>query len=113
MKQLAASVPRVACEMNFLDSVSTEWRLYQAGADIPAEWAETLNGHGASVDEYWSLVATQKDDLGNPEYNSLMVAVKAALCISYGQADVETRFSINKHVVNKTRVKLKQHTVSA
>ena len=52
MKQLAASVPQVACEMNFLDSVSTEWRLYQADADIPAEWAETLNGHGALVDEY-------------------------------------------------------------
>jgi len=52
MKQLAASVPRVACEMNFLDSMSTKWRLYQADADIPAEWAETLNGHVASVDEY-------------------------------------------------------------
>jgi len=28
LKQLAASVPHVACEMSFLDSVSTEWRLY-------------------------------------------------------------------------------------
>jgi len=32
MKQLAASMPHVACAMNFLDSVSTEWRLYQADA---------------------------------------------------------------------------------
>jgi len=31
---LAASVPHVASDMNFLDSVSTEWRLYQADADI-------------------------------------------------------------------------------
>jgi len=52
MKQLAASVPRIACEMNFLDSLSTEWRLYQADADIPLEWVETPNGHVASVDEY-------------------------------------------------------------
>ena len=58
MKQLAASVPLVACEMNFLDSMSTEWRLYQADVDIPPEWAETPNGHVASVDEYWSRVAT-------------------------------------------------------
>jgi len=32
MKQLAALVPRVTCELDFLDSVSTEWRLYQADA---------------------------------------------------------------------------------
>ena len=49
--------------------------------------------------------------LGNPKYNSLMVVVKAALCISHGQADVERGFS-NKHVVNETRVKVKQHTIS-
>jgi len=80
MKQLAASVPRVSCELNFFDSVSTEWRLYQADADIRAEWVETPNGHVASVDEYWSRVATLKDGLGNPKYNSLIVVVKAALC---------------------------------
>jgi len=80
MKQLAASVPRLACKMNFLDSVSTEWKLYQADADIPLEWVETPNGHGVSVDEYWSRVATQKDGLRNSKYNSLMVVVKAALC---------------------------------
>ena len=38
-------------ELNFLDSVSTEWRLYQQDADIPLEWVETPNGHVASVDE--------------------------------------------------------------
>jgi len=37
-----------------------------------------------------------------------MVVVKAALCISHGQADVEKGFSTSKHVVNKT-VTLKQH----
>ena len=113
MKQLAASVPHMACEMNFLDSVSTECRLYQADADIPLEWVERPNGHVASVDEYWSWVATQKDDLGNPKYNSLIVVVKVALCISHGQADVKRGFSVNKYVVNETRVTLKQHTISA
>ena len=113
LKQLAALVPHVACEMNFLDSVSTKWRLYEADADIPQEWAESPNGRVASVDEYWSWVATQKDGLGNPKYNNLMVVVKAALCISHGQADVERWFSVNKHVVNEARVNLKQHTISA
>ena len=72
-------------------------------ADIPlaSEWAETPNGHVVSVNQYWSQVATLKDGLGNPQYNSLMVVVK--------QADVERRFS----VFNETRVKLKQHTISA
>ena len=32
---------------------------------------------------YWSWVATQKDGVGNPKYNSLMVVVKAALCTSW------------------------------
>jgi len=54
MKQLAASVPRVVCEMNFLDSVSTKWRLYQADADILPEWVETPNNHVASIDDYWT-----------------------------------------------------------
>ena len=33
--------------------------------------------------------------------------------ISHGQADVERGFSVNKYVVNETRVTLKQHTISA
>ena len=35
------------------------------------------------------------------------------LCISHGQADVETGFSLNKHIVDETRVNLKQHAISA
>jgi len=109
---LAASVPHVACKMNFLDSMSTKWRLYQADADISPEWIESADGHVASVDEYWSQVAKQKNGLGNPKYINLMLVVKAALCISHGQADVERGFSLNKHIVDKTRVNLKQHAIS-
>jgi len=116
MKQLAASVPHVACEMNLLDSLSTKWRLYQADADIPPEWAETPNGHVVSVDEYCTGHGYQHRRMVwviNAKYNNMMVVVKAALYISHGQADVERGFSIIKHVVNKTRVTLKQHTISA
>jgi len=42
-----------------------------------------------------------------------MVVLKAALCISHRQTDVERGFSTSKHVVNETQVKLKQHTISA
>ena len=45
--------------------------------------------------------------VGNPKYVNLMVVVKAALCISHGQADVERGFSFNKHIVDETRVNLK------
>jgi len=110
---LAASVPHMACEMKFLDSVFTEWRMYQADADISPEWIESADGHVASVDEYWSQVAKQKDGLGTPKYINLMFVVKAALCISHGQADVEKGFSLNKHIVDETRVNLKQHAISA
>jgi len=42
-----------------------------------------------------------------------MLVVKAVLCVSHGQADVERGFSLNKHIVDETRVNLKQHTISA
>jgi len=42
-----------------------------------------------------------------------MLVVKAVLCVSHGQADVERGFSLNKHIVSETQVNLKQHTVSA
>ena len=68
---------------------------------IPPEWARSPNGHDASVDGYWSRVATQKDGLGNPMYLNLMLVVRAALCISHGQANVERGFSINKMLSTK------------
>ena len=49
---LAASVPHVASDMNFLDLVSAEWKLYQADADISPEWAESADGSVVPVDEY-------------------------------------------------------------
>ena len=76
----------MACGLNFLDSVSTEWRLYQADADISPEWTESADGHVASVDDFWSQLAKQKDGLGNPKYVNLMVVVKVALYISHLQA---------------------------
>jgi len=52
------------------------------------EWTESADGHVASVVDFWSQVAKQKDGLGNPKYVNLTVVIKAALCISRGQADV-------------------------
>jgi len=66
-------------------------------------------GHVASL---LSQVAKQKDGLGNPKYVNLMVVVKAVLCISHRQADVERGFSLNKHIVDESRVNLKHHTIS-
>jgi len=57
---------------------------------------ESADGQVASVDQYWSQVAKQKD--GNPKCVNLMLVIKAALCISHGHADVETGFCVNKHV---------------
>jgi len=65
MKQLAASVPHMACEMNFLDLVSTEWRLYQVDADIPltteigrnTEWPCCISSRVL----YWSRVASHTE----------------------------------------------------
>jgi len=104
---LATSVPHVACGLKFCESVSTEWRLYEADADILQEWVESADGRVASVDDFWSQVFKQKDGLGNPNYVNLVVVVKAVLCISHGQADVERGFSLNKHIVDNARVNLK------
>ena len=82
-------MPHVACELILL-IVSTELRLYHTDADKSSEGAES-----ASVYEYcWSQVAKQKDGLGNQRYVNLMLVVKAELCISHGQADVESGFPL-------------------
>jgi len=75
-------------EASFLDSVSTEWRLYTKQMMI-----SHLNGPhlvmGIPVDNYWSRVSKQRDGLGNPKYSHLMLVVKEALSVSHGQGDVE------------------------
>ena len=49
---LAASMPHLASDLRFLDSVSTEWRLYQADADISPDWAVTHDDGVVPVDKY-------------------------------------------------------------
>ena len=85
---LAASMPHLESDLRFLDSVSTEWRLYQADADISPDWAVTHDDGIVPVDKYWARVSTLRDGLGNLKYANPMVVVKAALCVSHGQADV-------------------------
>jgi len=42
--------------------------LYEADANISLEWTESADGHVASVDDFWSQVAKQKDGLRNTKY---------------------------------------------
>ena len=49
---LAASMPHLASDLRFLDSVSTEWRLYQADADISPDWAVTHQNQIKSFNVY-------------------------------------------------------------
>lgn len=78
---LATSVPRVACGLNFLCSVSTKWRLYQADANISLDgWNQQMAMlHQLMI----SQIAKQDDGLGSPKYVNLIVVVKAPLCISH------------------------------
>lgn len=59
-------------------------------ADTSPAWTVSADSHDvAAVDHFWSQVAKQKYGLGNPKHVNLMVVIKAVLCVSHGQADVE------------------------
>lgn len=50
---------------------------------------------------------------GQPKYCNLIIVVKATLAVNHGQADVERGFSVNKHVVTESRVRLRERTIVA
>ncbi len=104
---LCNCMPQISTGISFVDNVTTEWRLYEAESGIKSEWVNL------PVDKYWSHVSQQVDSLGQPKYSNLMVVVKAALTVSHGQADVERGFSLNNHIIDDSRVSLKQQTVVA
>jgi hypothetical protein len=64
------------------------------------------------VDEYWHKILQITDLHGQPKFPSLGIVVKAALCLSHGQADVERVFSINKQVL-EDRTTLSEQTLRA
>jgi len=107
---LCTCLPQLSDEVGFSDSVSSDWKLYQADDNITPDWATSADGSTLPVDIY---VSKQTDGLGNPKYSHLMAVVKAALSVSHGQADVERGFSLNKLIIVDNRVSLKQRTVMA
>jgi len=77
--------------------VLQEWKLYQDEI-LAKDLFISAKGHRDDgtpyvsykrIDEYWSSVLESTNSRGSPNYPSLAVLVKAALSLSYGQADVE------------------------
>jgi len=113
MTCLAASMLQLSTGIGFVALVITQWRLYQTDDDIKTDWAITVDGNVVPLDVYWARVFKQIDGLGNVKYAILKTVVKAALCVSHGQADVERGFSLNKHIVIESRTLMKQRTIVA
>ena len=99
-KRLQASVD--------IDSLSDEWKLYQLN-DISLEFFKTkgFNENGEEillkerVDHYWRKIELMKNAVGDLKYPLVIKAVKAALSLAHGNAEVQRGFSESAKNVKK------------
>ena len=87
--------------------LTDEWKIYQ-GQDIPEDCY--ITGHQGDVSNiyrrvyhYWRRVFETQNSTGSPRYYVLPKFVKAVLCLTHGNADVERRLSENSKVLTSER----------
>lgn len=71
--------------------VKDEWRILQSDVII--------SNPEVRIDHFWREILCQTNFLGDKKYPSLEKLIKAALCLSHGNSDVERGFSISKRVL--------------
>ncbi|GBO46817.1 hypothetical protein AVEN_197854-1 [Araneus ventricosus] len=88
-----------------MDKILDEWRIYVSDEEIK-EWSVEKQRdedvlQWKNIDAYWGNVLCLNDiNIGKKRYYHLSKVVKAALCLSHGQAPVERGFSVNKRMMS-------------
>ncbi|GBO10909.1 hypothetical protein AVEN_176766-1 [Araneus ventricosus] len=99
-----------------MDKILDEWRIYLSDEEIKEEWSVEKQPdedvlQWKNIDAYWGNVLCLNDiNIGKKRYYHLSKIVKAALCLSHGQAPVERGFSINKRMMSD-RARMAQTTI--
>ncbi|GBN95792.1 hypothetical protein AVEN_197111-1 [Araneus ventricosus] len=98
-----------------MDKILDEWRIYVSDEEIKEEWSVEKQPdedvlQWKNIDAYWGNFLCLNDiNIGEKRYY-LSKIVKAALCLSHGQAPVERGFSINKKMMSD-RARMAQTTI--
>ncbi len=107
VSSIVDNIPMISSITELKDKILQDWRKYQE-ENIKEDFYVTERGQKEDgtpfvnykrIDEYWNKVLQITDLHGQPKYESLSVMIKAALCLSHGQADVERGFSLNKQII--------------
>ncbi|GBN24967.1 hypothetical protein AVEN_245945-1 [Araneus ventricosus] len=99
-----------------MDKILDEWRIYVSDEEIKEEWSVEKQPdedvlQWKNTNAYWGNVLCLNDiNIGKKRYYHLSKIVKAALCLSHGQAPVERGFSINKRMMSD-RARMAQTTI--
>ena len=117
IRRTALKMPQVISSEQ-LSLLADEWKLYQA-ENIPEEWyvLNTGSTDGAvkysRIDDYWMKIFGKKTSSGTPMFTVLQKFVKASLCLTHGNAEVERSVSVSKRVLNPERTLLSDDSINA
>ena len=82
--------------------VGDEWIRYK-------EMNVTEDDQGLHVDHFWNKVFTKKDNHGD-QFEMLPKVVKCTLALCHSDADVERSSSVNRRLLTKQNVSMKEET---
>ena len=99
---VAKAIPCVNRSTETMNQLSDEWRIHSLSGEPEKEFR---------VDYYWAQILKTTDAKGKSKFPSLGKVVKAALCLSHGNADAERSLSANKRTVTAERVSLNEKTL--
>lgn len=91
-------------------SIKDEWRLLQ----LDLRSASTANSN-SQIDSFWAKIIYMEGEQGTDtlKYPQISRVVKAALCLSHGNSDVERSFSISANVLTEDKCKMSERMLNA
>lgn len=113
IRRLAQQLPQVF-DPEEIAILVDEYKVYQE-RNIPGDWIETRDGDTTTsqrIDHYWAKVLDIKTLSGEKMFPKLAKLVKATLCLSHGNADVERSLSVAKKVLGTERTLLTAESIN-
>lgn len=103
--KLAKKIPNISDNLNFLD-LENEWKLLQV------EVNDFSNSFEKRIDHFWRDIFVLKVNSGI-KYPNLQKVIRALLCLSHGNAEVERGFSQSMRILTKDRNSLEEKTFNS
>ena len=118
LKGLNPLEPKVAHSLQHCSIVASHMPSIQPGEEMKAgdEWIRyqkmnmTEDAQSLHMDHFWKKVYTKKDNCGD-QFEVFPKMVKCALALCHSNAGVERSLSVNKRMLTKQNVSVKDETI--